>query len=331
MLCHPRRSTRLLAVAMLMLWAAQPVTAQSVWEMPTEYPASSMPGEGIAAFATSVASKTGGKLTVQPSYGADKGIKSGQMMTAVRDGKIQAGDAFGGALDGINPAFGLSSLPFVASSIEDAQRLATAARPFYEKVLAAYGLKLLYTTPWPPTGLWSKTAITGAANLKDLPVRTYDATSTRVLAAAGAQATNLSFADVMPKLKDGSVLAVLSSGDGGAGRNLWQFLPHFTELNYAMPLSFAFVSRAAYEALPPDERTGVDLAAAETEARQWAAIRGRLEVNYARMRENGVIIATVLDPAVRAMLIAAALPVIEAWRQSAGAEGAAVLAAFQAR
>ena len=46
-------------------------------------------------------------------------------------------------------------------------------------------------------------------------------TSTTVMGNAGTRAVNLSFADATPKVKDGSVTAVLSSGDGGAGRNLW--------------------------------------------------------------------------------------------------------------
>jgi len=47
---------------------------------------------------------------------------------------------------------------------------------------------------------------------------------------------SLSFADTMPKLVDGSINAVLSSGDGDAGRELWQFLPYFSEITYALPI-----------------------------------------------------------------------------------------------
>src|SRR3546814_13495367 len=91
--------------------------------------------------------------------------------------------------------------------------------------------------------------------------------------AAGATALTLSFADVMPKLKDGSVNAVLSSGDGGAGRKLWDFLPHFTEVNYAMPLSVARVSRAAFAALPAAQQKAVTAAAAAPQALTWTSTR----------------------------------------------------------
>jgi TRAP-type C4-dicarboxylate transport system substrate-binding protein len=305
--------------------------AQTVWEMPTEYPASAIPGEGVASFARLVNERSGGRLTINPSFDAAKGIKSAGMVAAVQEGKVAAGDAFAGALGAVNPLFGLSSLPFLATSIEDAKRLAEIARPTYAKVFAGYGQRILYTTPWPASGIWSKQPVTSAKDLAGLSIRTYDATSTTVMDNAGAKAMNLSFADAMPKVKDGSVTAVLSSGDGGAGRNLWQFLPHFSEVNYALPISLATVNLAAYEALPADLRAIVDEAAAETERRQWSAIRTRLDENYARMRANGVIIHADLPADLTERLATAGKAAVEEWRGKAGAEGAAILDAFAKR
>lgn len=305
--------------------------AQTVWEMPTEYPASAIPGEGVATFARLVNERSGGRLTINPSFDAAKGIKSAGMVAAVQEGKVAAGDAFAGALGAVNPLFGLSSLPFLATSIEDAKRLAEIARPTYAKAFAGYGQRILYTTPWPASGIWSKQPVTSAKDLAGLSIRTYDATSTTVMGNAGAKAMNLSFADAMPKVKDGSVTAVLSSGDGGAGRNLWQFLPHFSEVNYALPISLATVNLAAYEALPADLRAIVDEAAAETERRQWSAIRTRLDENYARMRANGVTIHAELPADLTQRLATAGKAAVAEWRGKAGAEGAAILDAFAKR
>ena len=108
---------------------------------------------------------------------------------------------------------------------------------------------MLYTTPWPASGIWSKRKIDGLATLKSLNIRAYDATSQDVLRKAGAQAQNISFADAMPRIASGEVNAVLSSGDGGAGRKLWEHLPHFAEINYAMPVSVATMNLQAYQSL----------------------------------------------------------------------------------
>jgi len=300
--------------------------AQTVWSMPTEYPATAMPGEGVTTFAEAIAKRLPGKLVIKPSYNAESGFKSADLPGAVAGGKVQAADAFSGAMGKLDPAFELASLPFLASTLEDARRLAGEARPYYEKAFAARGLKLLYTTPWPPSGIWSKAPVANADALNKLAIRTYDANSLAVFKAAGADAANLSFKDVMPRLKDGSIVAVLSSGDGGAGRKLWEYLPNFTAVNYAVPLSFAFVQREAFEALPEADRKAVMEAAQETEARQWKAIEGRLERNYATMRANGVAIVTAAPADVSARLRTAASAVIDAWAAKAGDDGKAILA-----
>lgn len=320
-----------LAIAAFAVSATLPAVAQTVWEMPTEYPATAIPGEGVETFSKLVNEAAGGRLVIKPSYDASRGIKSAAMIAAVQKGDVAAGDAFAGALSPVDPLFALSSLPFLTASIDDARRLTDLARPAYDRKLAQFGQKILYATPWPASGIWSKDALVGPEALTGLSIRTYDATSTAVMNAAGAKASNLSFADAMPKVKDGSVTAVLSSGDGGAGRNLWDFLPNFAEINYVFPISIATVNLAAYEALPADLRKIVDDAAVATEQRQWTAIRTRLDENYARMRVNKVAIQTKISPAVAHILSQAAAPVVDEWRKKAGPEGAAVLDRYNKR
>lgn len=207
-------------------------------------------------------------------------------------------------------------------------KLLRVARPAYEEALAARGLTLLYATPWPATGLWSRGPVPDAAALRGLRVRTYDAAGTAVLQAVGAAPVQISFADAMPKLRSGDLDAVLSSGDGGAGAKLWEILPHFTALNYASPLSLAFCSSAVLGALPDVARQAIIQAAEETERRQFSAITTRLDENDARMKANGVQIANASG--VRFALTQAAAPVIAAWATRTGPMGAAILAAYQA-
>ncbi len=300
-----------------------------VWRMPTEYPASTMPGEGLATFVRLVAERSDGRLAVQPSYDAAAGLRSGAMIGAVADGTVEAADAFTGPLAAVDPLFGLSSLPFLATSVAQARRLADIARPAYARALAAQGQRLLYVTPWAPSGIWSRHALARLDDLRGLRIRTYDSTSTAVLAGAGAQPVNLSQADAIPQVKAGTVDAMLSSGDGGVGRRLWEQLPHFTAVQYAMPISIAVVSARAYDALPAALRETVDAAAAETEARQWTAIRTRLDENVARMRRNGVVIADPPAPAIAEALARAGEAARAEWVRRTGPEGARILAAYR--
>jgi len=159
--------------------------------------------------------------------------------------------------------------------------------------------------------------------------RTHDKVSGEVFASAGAKAASISFADTMPKLAEGSINAVLSSGDGGSGRKLWEFLPYFSEITYSLPLSVASVNQAIYDGLTPDLRDAVDTASRQTEIELWLALSTRLQENYQRMRQNGVTIDSSPAPAVVAALQSGAAAAQQAWCTRSGSTCAKVLEAFK--
>jgi TRAP-type C4-dicarboxylate transport system substrate-binding protein len=322
------RLLSMLAGACLLLFPAT-LQAQTVWDMPTEYPANAMPGVGLTAFAKHIAESSAGKLEVRPSFDAKAGIKSAGMLAAIAEGRVQAGDAFAGAIEAEDPIFALPSLPFLVTSAADAKRLADIARPHLAAALQKKGLRLLYLTPWPPSGIWSRAPLTSPPDFAGLSIRTYDKTSTEVFLSVGAKAASISFADTMPKLVDGSINAVLSSGDGGAGRKLWEYLPRFSEITYSLPLSIASVNQAAYDGLSPDTRAAVDAASRQTESELWLALSTRLEENYQRMRQNGVAIDTNPEPSIVAALRAGAATAQSAWCTRAGPVCGEILEAFK--
>src|SRR4051794_21049637 len=62
--------------------------AQTEWTMVTEYPASSISGQGLATLSELVAAKSGGALTISVSFDAAGGVTSGQMIQAVEQGRL---------------------------------------------------------------------------------------------------------------------------------------------------------------------------------------------------------------------------------------------------
>jgi TRAP-type C4-dicarboxylate transport system substrate-binding protein len=323
-----RLFNRLAGLLLLLLPAA--AGAQTVWDMPTEYPQSAMPGLGVTTFAKRLAELSAGKLQIRPSFDATAGIRSADMLAAIVSGRVQAGDALAGALDADDAIFALPTLPFLATSTADARRLADLARPYLAAALQKKGLRLLYLTPWPPSGIWSKTPLKTPSDLSGLSIRTYDRISSEVFASVGARAASISFADTMPKLVDGSINAVLSSGDGGAGRELWKLLPYFTEITYSLPLSLAIVNQGIYDGLTPDLREAIDTAARQTELELWFALSTRLQENYQRMRANGVTIDSSPAPAIIAAFQSGAVAAQRAWCIRSGPVCAPILDAFKA-
>jgi len=316
-------------VALALPGRTQP--ADVVWDLVNEYPATSIAGEADALFAELVRQKTGGRVVIRPMPGATSGLRSREQLVAVTDGRVAMADSFGGALGAESPAFLLSSLPLVASSLGDARALYATARPLYERLFAGRHQKLLFVTPWPPSGIWSAAPVGTVEALKALRIRTYDKTATDVFSRIGAQAQEISFADVMPKLQSGEINAVLSSGDGGAGRALWQYLRHFSEIVYTLPLSFGAVSADALARLDDGTRAAVEEAGRETTERQWAAMSGRVAMNYEQMRRNGVVIDTQPPPDVIAALRASAEQSLNEWEAHADPDAVKLLRAHRAR
>ncbi len=319
-----RRTIALVGLASCFLPVARAAGQSTTWAAATEYPATSMPGIGLATFARLVTARSSGRIVVQPGFDAPDGLRSATIPAAVQSGRLAIGDAFAGALDGLDPVFQLSSLPFAAADAAAAWRLYAAARSLYAAAFATRRQTLLYATPWPPSGIWCRRPVRTAADLEGLAIRTYDAASTEVFAAAGAAPVQLSFADATPRLQDGSLAAVLSSGDGGAGRRLWDQLPHFTAIGYAMPLSLATVNDGLYQSLATDLRSIVDGAAAETEAAQWRLLGEREATNRAAMLAHGMTIDQP-DPSLADRLRQAAAETVAAWVRMAGPDRAAAL------
>jgi TRAP-type transport system periplasmic protein len=314
------------AIALAVGVVPVPAIAQVQWKMATEYPESNISGVGLATFGKLVASNTHGYLTTVNAFDNEMKIGSGEMLRAAQDNRIAGADAFAGPLEASDPIFGLSSLPFVVQSVDSARAVNARARPLYERALAARRLKLLYITVWPSTGIWSSQPLKNVEDLRALLVRTYDYNSAEVMRSIGATAEYLPFNEAIAKVREHKLNAILTSGDGGAGRKLWDDLRHFTPINYAIPVSIAFVRQEDFEALPKEVQGQVEAAAAETEKSQIELLANRTTENYARMRSNGVSIEEPVSPAVISALKKAASGPIAAWQAKVGAEAAAILA-----
>jgi TRAP-type C4-dicarboxylate transport system substrate-binding protein len=311
--------------AIVLAMHAAPVFAQVTWQMATEYPQNSVSGIGLLTFANQVSTRTGGLITVTAIFDNELKISSSDMPRATSEGRITGADAFAGALSGLDAVFGLPTLPFVVSSVEIARAVNAKARPLYERALRAQGLKLLYLTIWPATGLWSDRPLGDVADLRQLAMRTYDDSSAEVMRTAGSTAKFLPMAEAMGGLKDHSLNALLTSGDGGVGRRLWNYLPYFTAIHYAMPVTLAFVRSEAFETLPEDTQKQVMAAATETEQSQFDLLANRTAENYARMRQSGVTITEPAPAVVTAALRAAAAKPIAAWKDHAGSEAVEIV------
>jgi TRAP-type transport system periplasmic protein len=323
---------RLALMTVIVLLAARAVSAQTVtWSMADEYPATSIQGEADVRFAREVSRRTGGRIEIAHQFDASSGFRSREMMDAVGRGAVSIGNIYMGALGGVDPVFLLPSLPFLATTLDQAQTLAVLARPALEQVLEKHNQKLLFISPWPAAGLWANKPVDNVQALRGLRVRTADANGVAAFKAAGATPVQVSFADAIPQLKAGQLDAVLSSGDGGAGKLLMETLKHFTQIDYAITMSVVTLNVKEWNALDEDLQQAVFAAATITEARQWEVLKSRVAANYKAMRDAGVTLTTELTPEYREALRRAGQGVVSDWARTMGPAGAQILTAYRAR
>ena len=301
------------------------------WDMANEYQESSIHGQGQKVFSDTLMKESGGSVVVTNHFGGSIGYKSKEHFDAVGDGALPIANTSMGQVAGIEPIFLLSSLPFLVGSADDAKLLWEVAKPHYEAVFAKHNQVLLYASPWPPAGIWSKKPVLSSSNLSGLKIRAWDASGTRTLKTAGAAAVQMSWADVVPQLSSGGIEAVLTSAEGGVNAKFWEHLSHFNAINYSMSLNMTHVNKDAFDALSAEQKAAVMKAAEVAGDAAWAALAERVGQNYKDMRANGITVAETVPAGFLGELNAAGDGVYDDWLSKVGDTGKAILDEYKSR
>ncbi|MDP2086447.1 MAG: C4-dicarboxylate ABC transporter substrate-binding protein, partial [Gemmobacter sp.] len=149
------------------------------WDMPSAYGANSFIVRSFSDFANDVRMRTNGLIDIVVHPGGSL-YAGAEIMRAVREGQVPIGERFMGAHANEDLIFGLDTLPFLATSQQDAWNLYQASKPALEQALAERNLKLLYTQLWAPQGLYSVREINSVEDMKGLRYRAYDTNTQRL-------------------------------------------------------------------------------------------------------------------------------------------------------
>ncbi|MEL6767353.1 MAG: TRAP transporter substrate-binding protein [Pseudomonadota bacterium] len=305
---------------------AAPVLAQT-WDMPVPYGDTNFHTQNHVQFAKDVSEATGGaiEITVHP---AGSLFKHPEIKNAVRSGQVPIGEFLLSRLSNENPMFELDSVPFLATSYEDAEKLWEISRPKVEELLAKEGLTILYAVPWPPQGLYADTAVETGDELKGLKFRAYNTATERLAQLVDAVPTQVEVPDLAQAFSTGRVDAMVTSPSTGANTKAWDYLSHYYDVKAWLPKNIVVANVRALRSLDEATMTAVMDAAAAAQARGWAASKAETESKTAALAENGITVGEPSD-ALRAKLEAVGATMTAEWLEKAGDEGQAVVAAFQ--
>ncbi|WP_428672786.1 hypothetical protein [Reyranella sp.] len=220
------------------------------------------------------------------------------------------------------PVLGLSAVPMLAATFDEAETLLRVARPHYEAALARHGQVLLAVEPWRPAALWSTFRLRSAGDLRgarfalDETFYTGDGWA-ELFERVGAQRSSYSEAEI-----------TLSSGYASSATLAREFAC-VAEIFFALQLSFLTANREAFEAMTEAEREDLLAIGRATEAQLWREIRPFVQRDQQETISRGVLVSAEPPAKLMTALRRVAEPAVRRWTAAMGADGATLLADYR--
>ena len=322
----PFRITRPLLAAAVFAFAGS-AQAQTKWDMPTPYAATNFHTENIQQFAADVEKATGGKLKIQVHANASL-LKMNEIKRGVQSGQVQLGEILLTAYSNESPLLELDGVPFLATGYDDSMKLYKASRKALDDLFSKQGMKILFSVPWPPQGIYSKKPLASAADLKGSKWRAYSPATAKIAELVGATPVRIEAAELSQALATGGVESYMSSGSTGYDTKTYEHLKNWYDTQAWLPKDAVLVSQKAFDALDKPTQDALVRAAAEAETRGWKVSQEKNDWYKGQLKEKGMNVAA---PSAQLMsdMKKVGETMVNDWLKKAGPEGQAIVDAFK--
>jgi TRAP-type C4-dicarboxylate transport system substrate-binding protein len=301
--------------------------AATEWDMPTPYGDRTFHTVNIREFTDDVREATDGELDITVHSNGSL-IGHAEIKNSVRRGIVPMGELIMSRLANENPIYEVDSVPYLATGYDDAWSLWEASRDLITEELAGQGLRLLFSVPWPPQGIYTNEELVSGDDLQNVSMRAYNTSSERIAQLTGAVPTQVEVPDIPTAFSTGRVDAMITSPATGADTKAWDYLSHFNHAQLWLPKNMVIVSEKAFSRLDEASQEAL-LAAAETaEQRGWEMSRQETEDAIAVLKENGIEVSEPSD-ALSEKLREVGETMTNEWVERAGEQGEAILDAYE--
>ncbi|MEX0303642.1 MAG: TRAP transporter substrate-binding protein [Leisingera sp.] len=322
-----KKLTKLLAATALTAAAALPAAAE-VWDMPMAYSASNFHSATGAEFAECVTTGTGGEIEIK-THPSGSLFKGADIKRAIQTGQAPIGERLLSGHQNENALFGFDSIPFLATSFDDSDKLWKAAKPALEKLLAEQNLTLLYAVPWPPQGLYFKNEVTSVAEMKGIKFRSYNNATSRLAELTGMLPVTIEAAEISQAFATGVADSMVSSGSTGYDRKVWESLNYFYEVDAWLPRNYVMVNSDVWSGTSDANKNVIQGCAKLAEyAGNWRA-KEYTGFTLQGLRDGGMTVGPASDQ-MTAELKEIGVTMTNEWLEAAGDEGRAIVDAFHA-
>lgn len=302
--------------------------AAEKWDMPLAYSGSNFHSVTAAEFGKCVTTGTGGEIEIvtHPSGSLFKGA---DIKRAVQTGQAPIGERLLSGHQNENAVFGFDSVPFLATSFDDADKLWAAAKPTLESTLDEQGLVLLYAVPWPPQGLYFKKEVNSVADMKGIKFRSYNNATARLAELTGMLPVTIEAAEISQAFATGVAESMVSSGATGYDRKVWESLTHFYEVDAWLPRNYVFVNKDVWNDTSDAQKNVIKACAQIAEyAGTWRS-KEYTGFTLAGLTAGGMTVGPASDM-LKDELKGIGKTMTDEWLEAAGDTGAAIVDAFNA-
>ena len=255
-------------------------------------------------------------------------FKAPEIKRAVQGNQAQAGEILLVNFENENPLFGVDGIPFLATSYADSMKLYRAQKPALEKLLGTQGIRLLFTVPWPPQGIYTNRTLNSAADMKGLKWRAYSPSTSKIAELVGAQPMTVQAAEVSQALATGVIDSYMSSGATGFDSKTYEHIKNWYDTQAWLPKNAIIVNASAFDALDKSTQDAVLKAAADAEARGWKLSQEKNQWYVDQLKSKGMNIITPSAQLVSDMKKIGDTMITD-WVKKAGADGQAVVDAYK--
>lgn len=314
--------------AAVALAAASPAFAAEKWDMPMAYSGSNFHSVTGAEFAKCVTAGTGGEIEIvtHPSGSLFPGA---QIKRAIQTGQVPIGERLLSGHQNENAIFGVDSVPFLATSFDDADKLWEAAKPTMEEILADQNLTLLYSVPWPPQGLYFRDEVNSVADMEGVKFRSYNNATSRLAELTGMLPVVIEAAEISQAFATGVADSMVSSGATGYDRKVWESLNYFYEVDAWLPRNYIMVNSDVWSGVEDRNKNVIRACADIAEyAGTWRA-KEYTGFTLQGLRDGGMTVAPASDT-LKAELQEVGKTMTAEWLEAAGEQGQAIVDAFMA-
>jgi TRAP-type C4-dicarboxylate transport system substrate-binding protein len=307
--------------------SAQTASAEK-WDMPMAYAATNFHSEMGVVFADKVREYTNGDIDITVHPGGSL-FKGGEIKRAIQTGQAPIGERFMSAHANEAPLLGWDNLPFLATTYEENNKLWAAAKDKVNAQLSDLNLVALYTCPWPGQGFYFKKAVASSKDTQGIKFRSYNSATATFAEELGMVPVQVEAAELSQALATGVAESFISSGSTGYDRKVWEHLTHYYKVNAWLPRNYVMVNKGVWEGLSGDMQAALQKAADETGAACSAKSAELANWYFEQLAANGMSVEDA-GPEFLAELQAIGAKMTAAWLADVGADGQAIIDAYNA-